>query len=61
MHRYRIVGPDEFYADRGFISRDSPIAKALLRRTEGEEVIVRRPDGTASFVMTSTVIKYKDA
>ena len=53
VYRYRIVGPDEFDADRGFISIDSPMAKALLRRTEGEEVIVRRPDGTASFVLTS--------
>ena len=53
VYRYRIVGPDEFDADRGFISIDSPMAKALLRRTEAEEVIVRRPDGTASFVVTS--------
>ena len=53
MYRDRIVGPDEFDADRGFISIDSPMAKALLRRTAGEEVIVRRPDGTASFVVTS--------
>lgn len=53
VYRYRIVGPDEFDADKGFISIDSPMAKALLRRTAGEEVIVRRPDGTASFVMTS--------
>ena len=37
VYRYRIVGPDEFYADRGFISIDSPMAKALLRRTEGDE------------------------
>src|SRR4030042_4093768 len=53
VNRYRIVGPDEFDADRGFISIDSPMAKALLRRTKGEEVIVRRPDGTASFVLAS--------
>lgn len=53
MYRYRIVGPDEFDADRGFISIDSPMAKALLRMTEGEEVIVRRPDSTASFVVIS--------
>ena len=53
MYRYRIVGPDEFDADRGFISIDSPMAKALLRSTEGEEVVVRRPDGNASFVITS--------
>ena len=53
MYRYRIVGPDEFDADKGFISIDSPMAKALLRKTEGEEVIVRRPDGTVSFIVTS--------
>jgi transcription elongation factor GreB len=53
VYRYRIVGPDEFDADRGFISIDSPMAKALLRRTEGDEVLVRRPDGKASFVLTS--------
>jgi len=53
VYRYRIVGPDEFDADKGFISIDSPMAKALLRRTAGEEVIVSRPDGTTSFVVTS--------
>jgi transcription elongation factor GreB len=53
LFRYRIVGPDEFDFKRGFISIDSPMAKALLRKTEGEEVIVRRPDGSASFVITS--------
>ena len=53
VYRYRIVGPDEFDVDKRFISIDSPMAKALLRKTEGEEVIVRRPDGTASFIVTS--------
>jgi transcription elongation factor GreB len=53
LFRYRIVGPDEFDFKRGFISIDSPMAKALLHKSEGEEVIVRRPDGSASFVVTS--------
>ncbi len=51
--RYRIVGPDEFDAERGFISIDSPMAKALLHKTEGEEVVVIRPGGTEAFVVTS--------
>lgn len=51
--QYCIVGPDEFDPDRGFISIDSPVAKALLRRTEGDEVVVSRPNGTAAFVVTS--------
>ena len=52
-YRYRIVGPDEIDPERNFISIDSPMAKALLRRSEGDEVVVNRPDGTAVFVVTS--------
>jgi len=53
MHRYRLVGPDEFDPDRGYISIDSPMAKALLRKTAGEEIVVSSPSGTAAFVITS--------
>jgi len=52
-YRYRIVGPDEIDPDKNFISIDSPMAKALLRRTEGDEVVVSRPNGTTAFVVTS--------
>lgn len=53
LYQYRIVGPDEFDPDRGFISVDSPMAKALLRREEGDEVVVSTPSGTAVYVVTS--------
>jgi len=53
VYEYRIVGPDEFDPDKNFISIDSPMAKALLRRTEGDEVVVSRPNGTVKFVVTS--------
>ncbi|MBI5204086.1 MAG: transcription elongation factor GreB [Nitrospirae bacterium] len=53
VQQYRIVGPDESDAEKNFISIDSPVAKALLRRTEGDEVVVSRPNGKASFVITS--------
>ncbi len=53
LFRYRIVGPDEFDPESGFISIDSPMAKALLRKTEGEEVVVDRLHGTVAFVVTS--------
>jgi transcription elongation factor GreB len=53
VYKYRIVGPDETDADKGFISLDSPMAKALLRKTEGDEVVVSRPNGMAAFVITS--------
>lgn len=53
IQKYRIVGPDEFDPAKGFISIDSPMAQALLSRTEGDEVVVKRPNGKAVFVVTS--------
>lgn len=42
---YRIVGPDEIDLKAGHISVESPVAKALLGKREGDEVLVRRPAG----------------
>jgi transcription elongation factor GreB len=42
---YQIVGEDEIQADAGKISWRSPIAKALLGKKEGDEVVVKRPAG----------------
>jgi transcription elongation factor GreB len=53
LFRYRIVGPDEFDAKKGFVSIDSPMAKALLGKAEGDEVLVSKPRGTETFVVTS--------
>ncbi len=36
--RYRIVGPDEFDREPGFISMDSPLARALLGKALDAEV-----------------------
>jgi transcription elongation factor GreB len=49
---YRIVGPDESDHTKGLISMDSPMAKALMKKIEGDEVIVRRPKGEAVFTIT---------
>ncbi|MEE4304610.1 MAG: transcription elongation factor GreB [Wenzhouxiangella sp.] len=43
--RYRIVGADETDAVKGWISVDSPVARALLGKAVGEEVSVRTPTG----------------
>jgi transcription elongation factor GreB len=43
--RYRIVGADEIDAARGYISIDSPLARALLGRRAGDTVEVDLPDG----------------
>ncbi len=52
-YTYRIVGPDEFDPRKDYISIDSPMARALIGRAEGDEVVVNRPDGTAFFIVTS--------
>lgn len=44
---YRIVGPDETDASKGCISVDSPLARALLKRAEGEVVTAQLPGGDA--------------
>lgn len=49
--RYRIVGPDEFDAVKEYISIDSPVAKALLKKTEGDEVVVNSPKGELVYVV----------
>lgn len=35
---YRIVGPDEFVPSKGWISMDSPMARALMKKTIDDEV-----------------------
>ena len=47
--RYRIVGPDEFDMEPGYISMDSPLGRALLRKRLAEEVRVETPGGQRSY------------
>jgi transcription elongation factor GreB len=53
---YRIVGPDEFEAARGWISMDSPLARALMRKAVDDEVVIDMPTGRKSYVVVE--IKY---
>ena len=46
---YRIVGADETDAERGYISIDSPVARALMGKKQGDEVTVMRPKGEVTF------------
>ena len=50
---YRIVGPDEINPEKNYISIDSPMTKALLGKTEDDEVVVKKPNGTSEFVITA--------
>jgi transcription elongation factor GreB len=55
----RIVGPDEISAATGYISMDSPLARALRARTVDEEVSVEVPGGVRSYVIVT--IRYESA
>lgn len=54
---YRIVGPDEFDPAKGYISMDSPLGRALLRKGLDDEVKVEVPGGTKTYVVTA--VKYE--
>jgi transcription elongation factor GreB len=43
--RHRIVGPDEFDAAPGYISMDSPLARALMKKGLDDEVTIETPGG----------------
>lgn len=45
--RLCLVGSDESDPDRGRISFQSPVGRALLKRRVGDVVVVRRPSGDA--------------
>lgn len=49
---FRIVGPDEFDHHQHYISVDSPVARALLKRKLGEEVTVNVPGGERLYIIT---------
>ncbi|MFC3034830.1 transcription elongation factor GreB [Pseudoalteromonas fenneropenaei] len=43
--RFRIVGPDEIYERKDYISIDAPMARALLGKAVDDEVLVTTPEG----------------
>lgn len=50
--RFRIVGYDEIFGRKDYISIDSPMAKALLSKEVDDEAVVRVPDGEATWYIT---------
>jgi len=49
---YRIAGPDEFDLDKGFISMDAPMAKALMKKRVDDEVSVDTPKGNKLYYVS---------
>ena len=50
---YRIVGADEADLDQGTISVSAPLARALIAKTVGDEVVVKLPAGTRRYEIVS--------
>ena len=54
---FRIVGPDEIYGRNDYISIDSPMARALLKKEVDDEVEVNTPAGRKEWFVNS--IRYQ--
>lgn len=50
---YQIVGEDEIDLTRGRVSWRSPIGRSLLKKAEGDTVILRRPSGEVELTVLS--------
>ena len=54
---YQIVGEDEWDISKNKISWKSPVAKALLGKKEGDEVLIKKPTGEE--YVTIEKVQYK--
>lgn len=56
---YRIVGGDEIESDssKGYISVDSPMARALLKKEVGDDVVLRTGDDEQIYIIAA--IRYR--
>ena len=52
-YRYRLVGPDEFDLEPAYISIDSPMARALLKKQVQDEVTVGLEDAEQTYYIVS--------
>lgn len=57
VKRFRIAGYDEIFGRKDYISVDSPMARALLKKQVGDELIVKTEAG--SFVWYVNAIEYE--
>ena len=55
--RFRIVGYDEIFDTRNYISMDSPMAQALTNKVAGDSVVVKTHAG--DFVWHITKVEYQ--
>ncbi|WP_406703679.1 transcription elongation factor GreB [Sodalis sp.] len=56
--RFRIAGPDEIYKHKDYISIDSPMARALIKKVVDDEAEVMTPGGRRTWYITD--IAYRE-
>lgn len=56
--KFKIVGPDEIFGRNDYISIDSPMARALLKKAVDDETMVSTPSGDKYWLVQS--INYQD-
>ena len=59
LARHRIVGPDETDAKLGWISIDSPLARAMLKKRIDDEFEAQLPGGLRRFIVVG--VEYGEA
>ena len=59
-HTYRIVGQDELDPGKGYISWISPLAKALMKKGEGDTVRLETPGGEEEFEVIAVSYQAQD-
>ena len=60
LAEYRLVGPDESDGKRGWISIDSPLARALLKKQVDDEIEVRAPAGNRLWIVNRIWYEQRD-
>ena len=58
---YQLVMPEEADAAKGLISTSSPIGRAIVGKTEGDEIKVVTPNGTRRFEIDKLVTIHDEA
>jgi len=51
--KFRIVGPEEIYGRKDYISTDSPMAHACIKKQIDDEVVLDLPSGKKNWYITN--------
>jgi len=52
---FKIVGPDEIYNTKDFISIDSPMARAMIKKEVDDEFFVQTPTGNKEWFISKII------